>query len=352
MSEYNASIPRRPEFNWSPKKTKATIIGVIVAFAALLGYSTFYTVQEQEHAAILTFGKITHTEEKAGLHFKLPFPIQEVIKLPAVKTQRITIGYRDDGGKITTVDEEALMITGDENIVSADAVVEWNISNIENYLYNIDNPEAFLRNSAIAAIRSVMGANKLDYAITEGKTVIQGKVKEKLIELQTLYNTGIHIQDVKFQDIEPPGGEVTDAFREVTNAREQKNTKINNAAKYENDTIPKARGEAEALRQNAEGLKQSRILNAQGDVAKFNAIYSEYVKNPYVTKERLVIETLEKILPKAKIFISDSSSETVKYLPINELLRSGSTAGTAAGGGAGAGAGSSTGSAAQGGTSK
>ncbi|BBH20291.1 hypothetical protein Back11_16360 [Paenibacillus baekrokdamisoli] len=342
MSEFNASIPHRPEFNWSPKKTKATIIGGVALVAVILGFTTFYTVQEQEHAAILTFGKITNNVEKAGLHFKLPYPIQEVIKLPAVKTQRITIGYRDDNGQVRAVDEEALMITGDENIVSADAVVEWNISNIENYLYNIDDPEAFLRNSAIAAIRSVMGANKLDYAITEGKTVIQGKVKEKLIELQTLYGTGIHIQDVKFQDIEPPGGEVTNAFREVTNAREQKNTKINNAAKYENDRIPKARGEAEALRQDAEGLKQSRILNAQGDVAKFNAIYSEYVKNPYVTRERLVIETLEKILPKAKIFISDSSSETVKYLPINELLRSGNTASSTP----------STGAAAQGGTGK
>lgn len=351
MSEFPTSIPRRPEFNWSPNKTKMTIIGVLAAIAVILGFTTFYTVQEQEHAAILTFGKITHTEEKAGLHFKLPYPVQEVIKLPAVKTQRITIGYRDEDGQVKAVDEEALMITGDENIVSADAVIEWNISNIENYLYNIDNPEAFLRNSAIAAIRSVMGANKLDYAITEGKTVIQGKVKEKLIELQTLYGTGIHIQDVKFQDIEPPGGEVTDAFREVTNAREQKNTKINNAAKYENDRIPKARGEAEALRQEAEGLKQSRILNAQGDVAKFNAIYTEYVKNPYVTKERLVIETLEKILPKAKIFISDSSSETVKYLPINELLRNGNTAGSAAAGGASTGAGAST-EAAQGGTAK
>ncbi|ANE47687.1 tail fiber protein [Paenibacillus swuensis] len=317
--------PKRSEFQWSPRKTKALIGSVLTAVVIGVGFSTFYTVQEQEHAAILTFGKFTHRVEQAGLHFKMPYPFQEVVKLPAVKTQRITIGYRDEKGTVVAVDEEALMITGDENIVSADAVVEWNISNIEQYLYNIDEPEDFLRNSAIAAIRSVMGTNKLDYAITEGKTVIQGKVKEKLIELQTLYATGIHIQDVKFQDIEPPGGEVANAFREVTNAREQKNTKINNAAKYENDRIPKARGEAEALRQNAEGEKQSRILNAQGDVAKFNAIYTEYVKNPAVTKDRLVIETLEKILPKAKIFISDSSSETVKYLPINELLRSGNS---------------------------
>jgi membrane protease subunit HflK len=140
-------------------------IGIIVAIAS---WSMFYTVEEHERAAILTFGKYT-TDVGAGLHFKAPYPIQRVIKVPANKTQRIHIGYREENGQIVPVQEEALMITGDENIVSADAVVEWKISDIEKYLYNIDNPEAFLRNAASASIRSVIGATRLDYAITEGK---------------------------------------------------------------------------------------------------------------------------------------------------------------------------------------
>lgn len=327
--------PQGP-FEVPPGLIKKILFGILAFILLLLGYSSFYTVQEQERAAILTFGKYTG-ETTAGLHFKWPYPIQQVIKVPAELTQHITIGYRQEGSTITPIDEEAMMITGDENIVSADAVVQWKISNIRDYLYNIDDPEQFLRNAASSSIRSVIGSEKLDYAITDGKTEIQDKVRERLLELQSKYQTGMQIMDIKFQDIEPPSGQVEEAFREVTNAREEKNTKINNAAKYQNDRIPKARGEAQALIENAEALKKSRILNAEGDVAQFNAIFAEYKKNPGVTQSRLIMETLEKILPNAKIFISDSSSETVKYLPINELLRSGGAAsGSASAGGGGA----------------
>ncbi|NQX44340.1 FtsH protease activity modulator HflK [Paenibacillus tritici] len=299
-------------------------IWVGVAAAAVLiyvGSTSFYTVQEQERAAILTFGKYTN-ESSAGLHFKWPYPIQEVITVPAELTQRIHIGYRQEGEGAVAVDDEAMMITGDENIVSADAVVQWKISNIHDYLYNIDDPDKFLRNSASSSIRAVIGSEKLDYAITDGKTVIQDKVRVLLVDLQKKYNTGIQIIDIKFQDIEPPSGQVEEAFREVTNAREEKNTKINNAKKYENDIIPKARGEAQALLERAEGEKKSRILNAQGDVAQFNAIYAEYTNNKSVTESRLILETLETILPSAKIFITNSNSDTVNYLPLNELMRS------------------------------
>ncbi|WP_373229611.1 FtsH protease activity modulator HflK [Cohnella sp.] len=327
------NMDRRPKnpLDLPPGLLKKIGLGIAALLVILIGFSSFYTVQEQERAAILTFGKYTN-ETTAGLHFKWPYPIQQVIIVPAELTQKIYIGYRQVGDVVTPVDEEAMMITGDENIVSADAVVQWKISNIRDYLYNIDNPEQFLRNAASSSIRSVIGSEKLDYAITDGKTVIQDKVRERLLELQGRYNTGMQIIDIKFQDIEPPIGQVSDAFREVTNAREEKNTKINNAAKYENDKIPKARGEAQALLENAEGQKKSRILNAQGDVAQFNAIFAEYSKNPGVTESRLIMETLERILPKAKIFISESSGDTVKYLPINELLRgSGTTAGAASG---------------------
>lgn len=306
---------------WPKGLGKKIAIGVVVLIAVILGSSTFYTVQEQEKAAILTFGKYTSTSD-AGLHFKLPYPIQKVIKVPAVITQRIEIGYREQRGQTVIVEEEAFMITGDENIVSADAVVEWRISDPEKYLFNIDNAEVFLRNSAIASIRSVIGAKRLDYVITDGKTEVQTEVKMKLDELNEKYQTGIFIIDLKFQDIEPPEGEVQQAFKQVTDAREEKNTKINNARKYENDRIPKARGEAQAMLERAEAEKQSRILNAQGDVAKFDAIYTEFVANPAVTQQRLVIETLEKILPKAQIFITDSGNgNTVNYMSLNELLR-------------------------------
>lgn len=321
-------MPQLPKRTW-----RLIIIGIIAVVVIWIGSTTFYTVQEQEQAAILTFGKYTATQEKPGLHFKLPSPIQRVVKVPANLTQKLHIGYREDGGgKVTAVESEALMITGDENIVSADAVIEWRVSNIRDYLYNIDDPEQFLRNSASASIRSVIGSTKLDYAITEGKTVIQTDVKKKLEEIQEKYGTGIHIIDLKFQDIEPPEGQVQTAFKEVTNAREEKNTKINQAQKYVNDRLPKARGEAQALLEQAEAQKKSRILNAQGDVAQFNAVYNEYVKNPDVTADRLILETLEQILPNAKVIVTDGSGDTVNYLPLDSFLKnSGAKAGGTSG---------------------
>lgn len=307
-----------------PKNLRRNIFAGLAAVVVLLvGWSCFYMVEEQEQAAILTFGQYSATQESPGLHFKLPYPIQKVVIVPANLTQKIHIGYREHGNDIVIVEEEALMITGDENIVHADAVVEWKIANVYNYLYNIEDPESFLRNAAASSIRTVIGSSKLDFAITEGKTVIQAQVKEKLEELMQIYDTGIQVLDLKFQDIEPPEGEVQQAFKEVTNAREEKNTKINEAQRYVNDRLPKARGEAQALIESAEAEKAARILNAQGDVAKFNAIYNEYALNPNITKKRLMLETMEKILPNAKIFITDGNGETVKYLPLNELMRQG-----------------------------
>ncbi len=314
MEEQQFEMPKMPK-----NLGRKIAIGVIVLVVLALGSTCFYTVQEQEKAAVLTFGKYTTTAE-AGLQFKLPYPIQQVVKVPANITQRIEIGFREENGQTVAVEDEALMITGDENIVSADAVVEWRVGNMEDYLYNIEDPEVFLRNSTSAAIRSVIGSQPLDYVITDGKTVVQSQAKEKLDELNEKYNTGIFIQDLKFQDIEPPVGEVQEAFRDVTNAREEKNTKINNARRYENDRIPKARGEAQALLEQAEAEKESRILNARGDVANFNALYDAYVNSPQVTESRLIIETLETILPNARIFVTDGSGDTVKYLPLNELM--------------------------------
>ncbi|MEX1030172.1 MAG: FtsH protease activity modulator HflK [Paenibacillaceae bacterium] len=320
MSVFDEQRPKSTPPELPPGLIRKIIIGVIILVVILFGFSMFYTVEEGQRGAIMTFGKFTD-ETESGLHFKMPYPIQQVKILDANITQRMHIGYREANGGTTAVPEESMMITGDENIVSADAVVEWKIANIEKYLFNIDQPEVFLRNAAIASIRTVMGSNKLDYAITEGKTKIQGDVRAKLVELMAKYDTGITIIDLKFQDIEPPEGEVQQAFRDVTNAREEKNTKINNANKYKNDRLPKARGEAQALLEQAEAQKKSRILNATGDVAQFNAIYNEYVKNPSVTERRLILETLEKVLPNAQIFITDSAGDTVKYLPINEMLK-------------------------------
>ena len=300
---------------------KKIVIAVIVVAILAIGSTMFYTVEEQEHAAILTFGKLTNEQVDAGLYFKAPYPIQRIVKVPAKLTQKIEIGFRTSSdGTVISVEDEALMITGDENIVHADAIVEWRISNVKDYLYNISNGEEFLQNATTAAIRSVIGSANLDFAITDGKTEIEARATEQLLELQDRYQSGIHIIALRFQDIEPPSGEVQAAFKDVTNAREEQNTKVNEARRYENERIPVARGEAQALLEAAEATKEERIFAATGDVAKFNAIYEEYQNNPNITEYRLVVETLEQIYPNAKIIITNEDGNTVQYLPLNELL--------------------------------
>lgn len=321
MSGYgNNQRPEMPEI--TPALIKKVIIGIVVVLVLALGSSMFYTVQEEEHAAILTFGAFTEEIVDAGLKFKAPFPFQRVIKVPAKLTQKIEIGFRTAAnGTVMPVEEEALMITGDENIVHADAIVEWRIGNVKDFLYNIEDGETFLRNAATASIRSVIGSTNLDFAITDGKTEIEARVTEQLLELQDKYKTGIHVIALRFQDIEPPSGEVQAAFKDVTNAREEQSTKVNVARRYENERIPIARGEAQALIEGAEATKEGRIFSATGDVAQFNAIYAEYLNNPVITESRLVMETLEQIYPNAQIFITSNNGDTVQYLPLNELMR-------------------------------
>jgi membrane protease subunit HflK len=312
----------KPEIPTIPASLiKKIIIAVIVVAILVIGSTMFYTVQEQEHAAILTFGKLTHEQVDAGLYFKAPYPIQRIVKVPAKLTQKIEFGYRTEpDGNIISIEDEALMITGDENIVHADAIVEWRISNVKDYLYNISNGEQFIQNATTASIRSVIGSANLDFAITDGKTEIEARATEQLLELQERYQSGIHIIALRFQDIEPPSGEVQAAFKDVTNAREEQNTKVNEARRYQNERIPVARGEAQALLEAAEATKEERIFAATGDVAKFNAIYAEYQNNPDITEYRLVLETLEQVYPDAKIIITNEDGNTVQYLPLNELL--------------------------------
>lgn len=317
-SDLGINIPALPK-----GMAKKIIFGVVALLVVILISTMVYTVEEQEHAAVLTFGKLTDEVVEAGLHFKAPFPFQKVIKVPAKLTQKIEVGFRtDSNGNIYVVEDEALMITGDENIVHADAIVEWRIGDVKKYLYNISDGELFLRNATVASIRSVIGSTNLDFAITEGKTEIEAQSTDQLLELQERYETGIHVIALRFQDIEPPSGEVEAAFKAVTDAREEKNTKINVARRYENDRIPKARGEAQALLEAAEADKQERINAAIGDVAKFNAIYTEYLNDPGVTEYRLVVETLELIYPDARVFITNENGDVVQYLPLNELMKS------------------------------
>lgn len=294
---------------------RRVLVGLLLtAIVADLALTSWFRVEEHEEALVLTMGRASRQVEK-GFHTKMPWPLESVIVRPVRVTQQLQFGYRDYDGEEQLVEEEALMITGDENLVWADALVEWQIFDIEKYEFSTEDPVRLLRNATAAALRSVMGSTGLDYAITSGKFEIQAEVERQLTELIDSYDAGIKVVSVKLQDVEPPA-EVSSEFKAVTDAREAQQTKINEAGKYEAERIPKARAEAQQLLEQAEANKQARINEAMGDVAKYRAIYQGYTGSPQVTRKRLLIETLESILPGAEIVIMDSSSDTVKYLPI------------------------------------
>jgi membrane protease subunit HflK len=223
--------------------------------------------------------------------------------------KRIEIGFRTlRNGQYRTVEKESLMLTGDENIVDAEMIVQYKIKDPVAYLFNIMAPELTVREAAEASLRTVVGRNKIDETLTTGKFKIQEETKSQLQAILDKYESGIHVVAVQLQDVSPPK-EVIGAFKDVASAKEDKNRMVNQAEGYRNDIIPKARGEAEAMIRDAEGFRQARIKRSEGDAVKFTTILKEYRKAKSITKKRLYLETMEKVLPNIeKIIIPDKNS--------------------------------------------
>ena len=268
-------------------------IAIAVVIWLLLG---LYSVGPDEVGVVQRFGKYTRVVG-SGLNYHLPYPI-ETVKTPKVtEVKRIEIGFRTVGkNQYRTIAQESLMLTGDENIVDAELIVQYKIKNPTDYLFNFIGPELTLREASEASLRTVIGRHNIDEALTSGKFMIQEETKELLQMTLDKYETGVIVVAVQLQDVSPPK-QVIDAFKDVASAKEDKNRMINEAEGYRNDIIPKARGEAQSMIRKAEGFRESRIKRAEGDVAKFKAIVKEYVKAKDVTKERLYLEAMEEILP-------------------------------------------------------
>ena len=290
-----------PDFNF---KVTPVIIGLIVLWLA----TGIYIVGPDEVGVVRTFGKFTRVVQ-SGLNWKFPAPI-EVVNTPKVtEVKRIEIGFRTlKNGQYRTVEKESLMLTGDENIVDAEMIVQYKIKDPVAYLFRIVGPELTVREAAEASLRTVVGRNKIDETLTTGKFTIQEETKSQLQSILDKYNSGIHVVAVQLQDVSPPK-EVIGAFKDVASAKEDKNRMINQAEGYRNDVIPKARGEGEAMIRDAEGFKESRIKRAEGDAAKFTTILKEYRKAKSITEKRLYLETMEKVLPDIeKIIVPDKDS--------------------------------------------
>ncbi|GAA0484039.1 hypothetical protein GCM10008986_06540 [Salinibacillus aidingensis] len=287
-------------------------IVIIIIILGLSVATSWYTVDESEQAVVITLGEAEETNTEPGLHFKLPWPIQTVETL-SQETFSLDFGYDPDSEEDADV---IRMITGDENIVLADLVVQWRIIEPEKYLFNSTDPKGVLENATSASLRGIIGTSEIDEALTSGKAEIENDVRDLLTKLISDYDIGISILDVKLQEVDLPNQEVRKAFTKVTDARETMNTKINEARKYENQQVEEALGEKDAIISRAEGDKVERIEKARGDISQFNALYEEYADSPDVTRDRLVIETLEDVLPNAQVYILNEDGNTLQYLPL------------------------------------
>ena len=317
----------------APKKKKGLNLkkmgttGLVVVLVMLLlmgGMTCFYTVNDKQQAVVTTFGKVTNIVD-AGVHFKLPFGIQQVQKVDVNVYQKIELGYStsDPYGGYVTKDDESSMITGDYNIVNVDFFVEYKISNPEHYLYSSDSPELILKNLIQSQVRNVVGSSTVDSVLTDGKENIQMQVKQLVTDILAQYDIGLTLVDVKIQDAEPPTQQVIEAFKAVETAKQQAETVVNDAKAYQNAQLPLAKAQADKAIQNAEYLKQKRINEAVEQVAMFSAMYEEYARNPEITRSRMYYEAIQQILPGVKLYINTGSSEDVQMLlPLETLVES------------------------------
>ena len=302
---------------------RRVILAMVVLFAVISLLTCFYTVDDKQQAVVTTFGAVTDITE-AGVHFKLPFGIQQVHHVDVNVYQKIELGYSSTGNGYAVNQSESTMITGDYNIVNVDFFVEYKISDPEKYLFASDNPELILRNLIQSQIRNVVGSTSVDDVLTDGKEDIQRQVKELVTGILAEYDIGLTLVDVRIQDAEPPTQEVIEAFKAVETAKQQAETVVNDAMAYQNAQLPQAQAQADQLIQNAEYLKQARINEAREQVAMFTAMYREYALNPDITMSRMYYEAISEILPGVKLYINTSGSDDVQMLlPLESLVDNG-----------------------------
>ncbi|WP_250310739.1 FtsH protease activity modulator HflK [Rickettsia endosymbiont of Oedothorax gibbosus] len=306
-SEYNIfTKPRKKnKFNFQGFFNKFgfnnnIMILVCLSLVAIWFASGVYEVKEGEEAAVMRFGQFVR-KGSPGLNYHLPLPFEQVVVEKVNQSRRIEIGYRSANNLRSNIDNtkaitaESTMLTGDENIVALNCDVMWHISDLEKYIFNIVNPEESVKIVAESAIREVIGNTPISSILSDQKQEITNKIEALTREILVHYNAGVEIEKVQLLKAEPPI-EVIDAYRDVQTSKADKEREINQALSYNNDILPKARGEAARILQEAEGYRQEVISKAEGDSKRFAAVYTQYVANKSITKDRLYLEAIEKIL--------------------------------------------------------
>jgi len=295
---------------------------LLVVFAIIYMLSGIFIVQQYEVGVIRRFGKLNRIVQP-GLRYHLPFPFETVVKPKIQEVKRIEIGYRtvsyyNNTAQYRDVSIESLMLTGDINIVNADFMVQYKISNPADYVFNVANIEDTIKKAAEATMRQIAANHTIDDILTEKKDQIQIEARTLLQNILDFYKAGVHIQTVQLQDVIPPE-EVAGAFKDVASAKEDKEKYINEALGYSNEKVPAAEGNASKIVNAAEGYKQEKINFALGKSKKFNSILTEYKKAPKITRIRLFLETAEDVLSKTKKLINGEkdSSSLLKFFQLN-----------------------------------
>lgn len=281
----------------------------------LIAFSGLFQIEPEEVGVITRFGRYTRKADP-GLNFKIPF-IEKVQKVAVERQQKLEFGFRTATPGIRTqytragVRDESLMLTGDLNLADVEWVVQYRIDDPYNYLFKVRHPETTLRDISEATVRQVVGDRTVNEVLTVGRTEIASTIEEIMQELCTEYSLGVKVDQVVLQDVNPPES-VKAAFNAVNEAQQEKETLINQAKSEYNKVIPKARGQAKETIQKAEGYATERVNNAKGEVARFNALYLEYIKAPEVTKRRIYLETMTEVIPKlGQKIITDQEGNNV-----------------------------------------
>ena len=310
-----------------PARRPSPLLFVAIVLT-LWAASGIYIVAPDQRAVVLRFGRVV-AEAGPGPHYHLPWPIEQVLRPSVTAIRKEEIGFRtvDIGppARYRDVDAEALMLTGDENIVKLDFIVQYKVradsESTAHFLFNARNPEQALRAAAEAAMREVIGRTEIDQVLTEGKEAVQVEAEKVLQGILDRYDTGIEVVALKLQDVGPPD-QVSDAFKDVISAQQDREKLINEARGYENDVVPRARGQAAQILNEAEGYSAAKVREATGVAQRFVALQEEYAKAKDVTRRRLYLETMEAILPDMnKILMDDlSARQAVPYLPLEPFL--------------------------------
>jgi modulator of FtsH protease HflK len=298
-------------------------IGFVAAGAIVLwGLSGFYIINEGTHGVETRFGKYVATTQ-SGLNWHLPSPIERV-DIVDVKQQRyIEVGYRSGGTEqgLGSVPKEALMLTKDENIIDVRLAVQYQVKDAKDFVFNIVNPAATLKQVTESVQRGVVGSSEMDFVLTEGRSEVVAEIKKEIQDVMDSYKSGIQITSVNLQDAQPPE-QVQNAFEDAIKSREDQQRLINEAEAYSNDVVPKARGAAARKMQEAEGYKQQVIAQAEGESSRFSKLLTEYTKAPDVTRKRLYIEAMENVLGETNTVMVDvKGGNNMLYLPLDKMIQ-------------------------------